>query len=593
MLLLALLPVLALFQYRWIGQVSDAAKQRAKARLEASLDSFVTEFDSEITRAHFAFEYLTAPQDLPSWRRLEERYQEWTRLAPYPQLVRELYLLESQGNTWALRRAAPKADPAPLSVWPPGLEQIRSMLAAPTRAEPFGFRFFPGQDLTVGKDDALAIPFVRMTGSGPQTRPEFSGWTVIVLDSDYLERDFLPSLLRRQSLESARAEFDIAVTSWDGKHVFFESANLGSHRAAQTPDASVDLFQFRPNCFLPQGAGREETRGMGGMFRSRMDMKDILTRKPSPCVSPGQNAGSRRARWKLLARHRAGSLDMAVATFRRRVMAISFGVLLVLGFGITMLAISTERARTLARRQMEFATGVSHELRTPLTVIRVAADNLTHGMIENPQQARKYGSLIGNEARRLSAMVEQILLFAGSQAPGAGCKLAPTDPGQVVRQAVHACAALIQDSRMAVEQHIEADLPLISADARLLSDCLQNLLSNAVKYAAAGGWTGIRAESLPAAKPACVRIVVEDRGPGIPDDDLPHIFEPFYRGENGKSANVKGIGMGLSIVKSIVDAHGGRIEVAPGREGGACFQLTFPALAPQHQPVESRAEVAT
>ena len=146
---------------------------------------------------------------------------------------------------------------------------------------------------------------------------------------------------------------------------------------------------------------------------------------------------------------------------------------------------------------------------------------------------------------------------------------------------------------MTVEQHIAPDLPMISADTRLLSDCLQNLLSNAVKYAASGGWASVRVEAVPDAKPASVRITVQDRGPGIPADDLPHIFEPFYRGENGKSTHVKGIGMGLSIVKSIVDAHGGSIEVAAGDGGGACFRLTFPALAPQPAPVESRAEVTT
>ena len=90
-------------------------------------------------------------------------------------------------------------------------------------------------------------------------------------------------------------------------------------------------------------------------------------------------------------KHRAGSLDSAFATFRLRTLAISFGVLLVLGLGITMLTISTERARTLARLQMEFAMGVSHELRTPLTVIRVAADNLANGMMANAQHAKKYG----------------------------------------------------------------------------------------------------------------------------------------------------------------------------------------------------------
>ena len=157
--------------------------------------------------------------------------------------------------------------------------------------------------------------------------------------------------------------------------------------------------------------------------------KDILTRKPSGCVSVARSLGGDGARWKLLVKHRAGSLDNAFATFRLRTMAISFGVLLVLGLGVTMLTISTERARVLAKLQMEFAMGVSHELRTPLTVIRVAADNLSNGMMVNAEHAKKYGRMIGDEARRLTDMVEQILTFARTQSPGHASDVAPVAPG--------------------------------------------------------------------------------------------------------------------------------------------------------------------
>src|SRR5437773_2639075 len=99
--LLALLPVMAFVQYRWIGQVSDAAQQRAKARLENSVEQLIIEFYSEITRAHMTFWQLSA-ESLPPKERFAQRYQEWNRLSPYPQLIREVYLIETTGETFEL-----------------------------------------------------------------------------------------------------------------------------------------------------------------------------------------------------------------------------------------------------------------------------------------------------------------------------------------------------------------------------------------------------------------------------------------------------------------------------------------------------------
>ena len=100
----------------------------------------------------------------------------------------------------------------------------------------------------------------------------------------------------------------------------------------------------------------------------------------------------------MLVRYRAGSLDQAMATFRRRSILMSCSVLLVLALGILMLVVLTERARSLAEMQAEFVLGVSHELRTPLTVIRLAADNLKKGMVEGPEKAQNYGEIIGTHA---------------------------------------------------------------------------------------------------------------------------------------------------------------------------------------------------
>jgi two-component system, OmpR family, sensor histidine kinase SenX3 len=111
--------------------------------------------------------------------------------------------------------------------------------------------------------------------------------------------------------------------------------------------------------------------------------------------------------WQLVVRHRrGGSLGAFVAEMHQRNLAISFGALLLLVVSLAMLIVSSNRAQRLAKLQMDFVTAVSHELRTPLTVISSAADNITHGVVEGKEQLRQYGSVIGNQARQLSGLVE-------------------------------------------------------------------------------------------------------------------------------------------------------------------------------------------
>jgi signal transduction histidine kinase len=242
-----------------------------------------------------------------------------------------------------------------------------------------------------------------------------------------------------------------------------------------------------------------------------------------------------------------------------------------------MLTISTERARVLAKLQMEFAMGVSHELRTPLTVIRVAADNLANGMMTNAQHAKKYGQMIGDEARRLTDMVERILIFARSQSSEHSSDLALTSPERIVRRALDACGIELREAGMQIERFVESDLPPVLVDEKAIADCVQNLIHNAVKYAKSGGWLRVRAESARRPNGAHVRISVEDHGPGVDPDDLPHIFDPFYRSEAVRSAQLPGVGLGLSLVKRIVEAHHGTIEVRSSPESGACFVIDLPA----------------
>jgi signal transduction histidine kinase len=131
---------------------------------------------------------------------------------------------------------------------------------------------------------------------------------------------------------------------------------------------------------------------------------------------------------------------------------------------------------------------------------------------------------------------------------------------------------------MEVERFIEPDLPLVSVDENLIADCVQNLLNNAAKYASSGGWVRVSAETAPHPDGARVRIAVQDRGPGISADDLPHIFDPFYRSEAVRNSQIPGVGLGLSLVKRIVESLHGTVEVkSSAATPGASFILYLPA----------------
>ena len=146
-----------------------------------------------------------------------------------------------------------------------------------------------------------------------------------------------------------------------------------------------------------------------------------------------------------------------------------------------------------------------------------------------------------------------------------------------MRRALTTCGPALRDAGMQIERFVEPGLPPVLVDENAIVDCVQNLINNAVKYAASGGWIRVRAESTPRPNGLAVRISVEDHGPGIEANDLPHIFDPFYRSEAVRNSQLPGVGLGLSLVRRIVEAHKGTIEVRNIPESGASFFIDLPA----------------
>jgi signal transduction histidine kinase len=268
---------------------------------------------------------------------------------------------------------------------------------------------------------------------------------------------------------------------------------------------------------------------------------------------------------------------------RWRNLAVTACVLLLMAGSLAVLIRSARSARKLADLQMDFVAGVSHELRTPLTVIQTAAYNLRGKMAGNPAQVERYGALIQQECGRLRELVEHVLRFSSA---GAGRVIQATEPVSVealIDESLESSQVVMQRAACVVEKSVEPRLPLVMADAVALKQVFDNLLSNAAKYGAEDGhWIGVTAAGTGGAAPG-VEIRVADRGPGIPADEQPRVFDAFFRGRRAVQDQVHGTGLGLNLVKKIVEAHGGSVgvESAPGQ--GTAFIVRLPAAPAECQ----------
>jgi len=296
--------------------------------------------------------------------------------------------------------------------------------------------------------------------------------------------------------------------------------------------------------------------------------------------------------WELVAKHKQGSLATAAGEVRRKWLSINFIVLMVLVLGMVTIVVAALRAQNFLRLQMEFVAGVSHELRTPVSVISSAADNLAAGVVRSGKDVREYGSLILDECRRLSGLVEQTLHFAAGRANYRPRNLQFLNLSEVIGRTLSAVSAVIETNGFTVEKSVDSDLPAVRADPDALSECLSNLVSNAMKYGGESKWLAIRARAVETGHGTGVEITVEDRGIGMPSDEISRIFDPFFRGRTARSAQIHGTGLGLSLAQEAAGSMGGRISVKSTIGKGSSFTLHIPAayMNSSTVPVEALVE---
>lgn len=573
--LLLMLPALALLQYRWVGQLGDAARERMQRNLHNAAQQFNEAFDSEVARAFLSLQVDSAVVRDQAWDRYADRYAAWAKTTAYPGLIEGVYLIDALDKDLRLRRWDSQARTFATAAWEGPLETARAHFASELAAFASGDR----RRLDRGpiREALLVAPLIDVhVGTSPRAQMHIPsvtvfGFTLIHLDMPLIREQLLPALARRHFSQADGDGYRVAVVdATNASRVIYKSSPDAPIDPAQA-DVNVSFFRAHhdPMMFLARGAAREMRDGRNMVFSV------IRERRDDEVSVRARVAGTDGGRWRLLARHERGSLEAAVGGMRHRNLIISFGILMLMGVSIGLLALSSRRAQRLAQQQMEFVAGVSHELRTPVAVIRSAADNLSHGVVGDPDRVRRYGDALQLEARRLGEMVERVLQFAGIES-GKPIARSPLAIEPLIREAVDAALPPGDESSF-VERHIADHLPPVLGDAGSLRSAIQNLVANALKYGGANRWVGVRAET--GVDRRDVRVIVEDHGRGIAAEDLPHIFDPFYRGANATSRQIQGSGLGLALVRRIAEAHGGRVTVETHDGSGSTFTLYLPAAA--------------
>lgn len=602
--LAAVLVALAVLQYQWAQEVSDATSVRLQANLDSSILGWRDDLYRELTGVFTALQLNPAQPQHEKTSQYAQQYQAWLQTSAHPNLISHLYLFQDAGTDRSqLLQWDAASNQFDQAQWPTDLEQLHNLVqnrstemitaatairvreherdrrrnSNPANAFP-GRRFNP--DNVPAMMDVNAMALVRLqihrtprSASNQNDRPQspIMDWVVVQLDRKVFQDHVLPELVERHFTSAQGLDYQVAVVGSPSTIIYSSDSGFGKQEATAF-DRAMPVFgppRSQParrgvNPGFPPPPPRTHVNGT----HDRNEPAFTTLRLDQIHYSDSD------VDWQLVVRHRKGSVEAVVAGMRRRNLELSFGVLLVLAAGIAIVLINSQRARMLARLQMDFVAAVSHELRTPLAVISSAAENIADGVVAGKQQLSQYGTEIKNQAKHLIQLVEQILLFSATRNKSHHYTLRPLRVADVIETALKDTTAMIDENHITLEREIAPNLPPVMGDLPALSHCLQNLITNAVKYGGDARWMRISAKAHDDhGRLDEVQISVADKGLGIGAGELRRIFEPFYRSRSVAAAQIHGTGLGLSLARDIAAAMGGRLTVASEPGQGSCFTL--------------------
>jgi signal transduction histidine kinase len=550
----AVVLTLGILQYQWTGEIGQVDQARMEGALDTSVKNFSQEFSYDFDRLCESFEINPPVPGGNIELQVLSQYVTWIKTTSRSGFVSGIYLWKPEGRQKEVFESLDLdsrkfAD----TEWPARRSSLHDFLKLQAGKFP---PEIPGRDAAsypwtfFEVTPALVRPFFEnelpSTPGDPNVRP--AGVLILELNGSFLRRVYLPELADRHF---GQLDFEIAVRSARPPYQPLYMSTTSFPIATTTPDAEVSLFD----------SVSEEARRRG---------------------HPTVQASDPNRQWQLIAQHPSGSLGTAVGSWRLRNLAISLGLLSVLAGSLVLVLSVARRAERFAKLQMEFVAGVSHELCTPLAVISSAVENLADGVVENPKQIEEYAGILKDQGGRLERLLDQVLLFTSGKFERPESELRRIDIRPVVEQSLAMSEPMLREAGFAVEKSLPDHLPEVKADPEAVSKCLENLISNAIKYAGQTQWVCVQAREVNGNQSAEVQVSVEDKGKGISAEDLQHVFEPFYRTQEVRDGQIRGVGLGLHLVKRMMEGMGGSVSVASGMGRGTRFVLHFP-VAPSNQ----------
>ncbi len=240
--------------------------------------------------------------------------------------------------------------------------------------------------------------------------------------------------------------------------------------------------------------------------------------------------------------------------------------------GVTAVFHDVTKLKELERLRSDFVANVSHELKTPLTSIIGSIETLKEGAAENPRDRARFLDVIDEHSKNLRHLIEDLLLLSKVESGRENLRREKLDAEKILKKVIGTLDLDLNSKKIKVNLDFPEKPFLILADAKSIEQVFLNLIGNAIKYNEPGGKITVRgfyeADS--------AKIEFEDTGIGIPESDIPRIFERFYRVDKSRSRESGGTGLGLAIVKHIIERHSGQIHVKSHPQQGSTFTITLP-----------------
>jgi signal transduction histidine kinase len=233
---------------------------------------------------------------------------------------------------------------------------------------------------------------------------------------------------------------------------------------------------------------------------------------------------------------------------------------------------AAQRQQEAEQMRRDLIAWAGHDLRTPLASVRALVEALADGVVEDPATAERYLRSAQREIGSLAVLIDDLFELAQLDAGGLKLESQPNSLADLISDTLESFSALAQEKGIQLDGWVEPGIDPVVMDARLVGRVLNNLVGNALRHTPTGGVVQIEA----VATSGAVQVRVHDTGEGIPQGDLPRIFEQFYRGEKSRSRATGGAGLGLAIAKSVIEAHGGRIWAESQVGQGAIFGFALP-----------------